>query len=369
MKITIDKQEFMEAINRAVKAVPTKTTMPIMECFLLEAYGNEIKLTANDFELGIETKICGMVLENGSVALNAKLLSDIIRKMPENSIYLETDGKWNTTLTCEKCVFHLNGQDAAAFTPIQIIAKDRAITLKQKILKDMIKKTIFSVSKNDKSKLMTSINILINNDQCMRMTALDGHRIAIRYADISTPIKEKINVNIPGKSMDEVGKLLSEDEEEEVILYLEDTHVLFQIGQTLVTSRLVDGDYYRVDQMISPDWSTKLTVGRVALANAIDRAALFIRTEDKKPVKFDIRETEVSIMGDSPFGSLKEEMDVKKEGKNMLIAFNPYYLLDCLKVIDDESIEWCMTNPKAPSYIRNDEAGYLYLILPVNIGK
>ena len=369
MKITIEKQEFLEAINQAVKAVPTKNTLPIMECFLLEAYGNEIKLTANDFELGIETKIYGIVLENGSVALNAKLLSDIIRKMPDNSIYLETDEKWNTILTCEKCVFHLNGQDTAAFTPIQIVSKNHAITLKQKILKDMIKKTIFSASKNDKSKLMTSINIQINNEQCMRMTALDGHRIAIRYTYISTPIREKVNVNIPGKSMDEVGKLLSDAEEEDVILYMEDSHVLFQIGQTLVTSRVIEGEYYRVDQMMSPDWNTKLTVGRTALVNAIDRAALFIRTEDKKPVKFDIRETKISIMGDSPFGSLKEEMDVKKEGKDMLIAFNPYYLMDCLKAIDDESIEWFMNHPKAPAYIRNDEAGYLYLILPVNISR
>lgn len=365
MKLTIEKTEFMDAINRAIKAIPSRPAKPIMECFLLEANGGDIKLTANDFELGIETHMYGMVLENGAIALNAKLLSDIVKKMPDSSIYLETNGQLETSLKCEKCLFHIQGIEASDFSPIKIVEKDLSVTMKQKVLKEMIRKTIFCVAKNESNKIMTTLNLMIDKDQRMRIAALDGHRIAVRYTNVDKPLS--VSVNVPWKTMDEVSKILTDKEDDEVTIYLEKNYILYQMEQTIVTSRLVEGEYYKIEQMITGDWNTKISVDREALVSTIDRATLFTKAEDRKPVIFEIREKEVATTINSPFGCMNEELDIEKEGKDMRIAFNPYYLLDCMKLIDDEKITWRMLNPKAPAFIENAEGGYLYLILPVNI--
>lgn len=363
MKVTIEKSELMAGINRALKAVPSKTTMPIMECFLIEVSGNDVIITANDFELGIETHITGMALEDGKIALNAKMLADIVKKMPNDGIYLETDSK-NITLKCKKCVFQIPGMNPNDFTPIQIIEKKNGIVMKQKLFRDMIKKTIFAVAKNENNKMMTGVNLRIK-DGIMRMATVDGHRIALREESIS--YTDSVNVTIPGKSMEEVAKLLS-DGDEEMRIYLDENRILMEIGSTVVTTRLLEGIFFDIDRIISYDWTTKIKADRSQLIAAIDRAALFIKPEDKKPVVFSMNdEHEVTIEGNSTFGSVKEKMDVERDGKDLRIAFNPYFLLECMKLIEEEKIEWCLINPKSPCFIRNEELGYLYLVLPVNI--
>lgn len=367
MKLTIEKTELMDAINRSIKAVPAKAVRPIMSCFLLEANGNDIRLTANDFELGIQTHLYGMVLEGGAIALNAKLLSDIVRKMPDSAIYLETDEKLELTLKCDKCMFCIQGIDATDFSPIKPVEKDMPVTIKQHIFKDMIKKTIFCVSKNENDKLMTAINLMIDKNQEMRITALDGHRMAICRTKID--YQGKADVNIPGKTMAEIGKLLSEKEDDEVSIYLDKNYILFEMEQTVVTSRLIDGVFYKTDQLIRNDWNTKISINRENMINTLDRATLFVRADDKRPVIMNISENEISIKITNQFGNMDETMELEKEGKDIRIAFNPYYLLDCLKLLEDEQVTWRMLNPKAPSFIENEEKGYLYLILPVNIGN
>ena len=146
-------------------------------------------------------------------------------------------------------------------------------------------------------------------------------------------------------------------------------HVVFRTENTTVTSRLISGVFYQVDKMMSVDWATRITVDRLALISSIDRATLFTKAEERRPVKFLITDNEMTIQGDGPFGSLKEDISVEKDGKDLTIAFNPFYILECLKIIEEEKVTIRMVNPKAPAFIANEESGYIYLILPVNIGS
>lgn len=370
MKFTIERNEFMAGILRAAKAVPKKTALPILECFLLEARGNEIILTANDLEMGIETHMYGFVLEEGVMAVNADLLKDIVSKMPNNVIDFETNQLLNTTLRCDKCVLHIPGNGADDFTPIKRIDEPLyEFVMKQSVLKEMVRTTIFSINKGDSDMvLMKCLNLKCSGEQ-IQLTALDGHRIAIRYADMQDTSKIKLDVNIPGKTLGEVAKLLSDDSDAEVSISLNGNHILFKTEHTTVSSILVNGNYYKVEQMISEDWVTRINVKRMELCNAIDRATLFTKSDTKKPVRFQITGNEMSISCSGTIGSSKEDIDVVKEGKDILIAFNPYYILEVLKNINQEDIEMRFTNPKAPAFISNKEEKYMYVILPVNIGN
>ena len=181
MKLSFEKDHLMNGINIVLKAVPSKTTMPILECILIDAVSDEIKLTGNDMELGIETKVEGTILERGKIALDAKLFSDIIRKLSgENStITIESDEKYNTTITCDKAIFQIQGKDGDEFSYIPHIERDKFITLSQFTLKEIIRQTIFSISPNDSNKMMTGELMEVTGNE-LKLVSLDGHRMSIR---------------------------------------------------------------------------------------------------------------------------------------------------------------------------------------------
>lgn len=181
MKLSFEKDHLLNGINIVLKAVPSKTTMPILECILIDASADEIKLTGNDMELGIETTVTGQISERGRIALDAKLFSDIIRKLSgENSrITIESDEKLNTTISCDKSVFKIQGKDGDEFSYIPHIERDQSIKLSQFTLKELIRQTLFSISVNDSNKMMTG-ELFEVKDGVLRVASLDGHRMSIR---------------------------------------------------------------------------------------------------------------------------------------------------------------------------------------------
>ena len=152
-------------------------------------------------------------------------------------------------------------------------------------------------------------------------------------------------------------------------IYFTDNHILFEFDNTIVLSRLIEGEYYQIDKMLSSDYETKITVNKKNMLDCIDRTTLMIKESEKKPVLVDITDGNMKFAINSSIGSMNEEVDITKEGKDILIGFNPRFLIDALKVIDEEEITMYMINPKAPCFIRDKEGTYIYLILPVNINS
>ena len=181
MKLTFQKDALINGINIVLKAVPSKTTMSILECILIDASESEIKLTGNDMELGIETKVEGTILERGKIALEAKLFSEIIRKLssPDSMITIESDSMLNTIISSENSVFHIQGKDGDEFSYLPYIEKDHQIELSQFTLKEVIRQTLFSISPNDSNKMMTGELFEIEENE-LKVVSLDGHRISIR---------------------------------------------------------------------------------------------------------------------------------------------------------------------------------------------
>ena len=364
MKLICSKSNLLHGVNIVSKAVPTRTTMAILECILIDASTNDIKLTANDMELGIETKIEGEIVERGVIALDAKIFSEIVRKLPDSDVVIETDNSFKTTITCEKAKFNIVGKSGDDFSYIPYIERNEAIHISQFTLKEVIRQTIFSIADNDNNKLMTGELFEIEENH-LKVVSLDGHRISIRNIDLKENYDHK-KVVVPGKTLQEVSKILPGSAEEEVQIYLTDNHIVFEFDDTTVVSRLIEGEYFKIEQMLSSDYETKVKINKRELLNCIDRATLLVKEGDKKPIIMNVTDGNMELKINSFIGSMNEDIDIAKEGKDILIGFNPKFFIDALRVVDEEEISLYMVNPKAPCFIRDDEGKFIYLILPVN---
>ena len=276
MKLRFQKDDIVNGISIVMKAVPSKTTMSILECILIDASSGEIKLTGNDMELGIETTVNGEILEHGKIALDAKLFSEITRRVSSQNavVTIESDDKFNTTISCENSVFNIQGRDGDEFSYIPYIEKNKYISLSQFTLKEVIQQTIFSISPNDSNKMMAGELFEVNENQ-LKVVSLDGHRISIRNVTLKDHY-ENTKVIVPGKTLSEISKILGGD-------------------QTIVVSRLIEGEYFRINQMLSSDYETKVTINKKEFLDCIERATILIRENDKKPLILNVGDNTMEL--------------------------------------------------------------------------
>lgn len=364
MKLVFSKSELNKAVSIVMKAVPAKTTMNILECILIDATTNVIKFTGNDMELGIETIVEGEIIEKGKVAIEAKLFSEIVRKLPDSEVTITTDSNYTSLITCEKSKINIVGRSGEDFSYLPIIDKDKMITISQFNLKEIISQTIFSIAPSDNNKMMTGELFEVSNN-VLKVVGLDGHRIAIRNINLEGRADD-VKVVVPGKTLQEISKILSTDAENMVNIYFTNNHILFEFDNTIVVSRLIEGEYFKINQMLSSDYETKIIINKKEFIDSIDRANLLLTESEKKPIIINITDGSLEINVNSSKGKFDEDIDIEKDGKDLMIGFNPKFLMDALRVIDDENVDIYLVNPKAPCFIRDKKQSYIYLILPVN---
>lgn len=367
MKISIRKANLLQGITTVSKAVSNKTTHPILSCILVEASGGIIKLTANDMEIGIESYVDGTVIEDGKVALEAKLFSDFIRKLPDSEISIESDKENKTLIKCERLEFNLPGKSGNDFSNLPVVSKDKYITISQFALRDVINQTIFSISDNENNKLMTGELFEVSNNR-LSVVSLDGHRISIRYIDLKGDNSD-IKVVVPGKSLSDISKIMNGGVDDPVNIYFNENNILFEFDNTKVVSRLIEGEYFRISHMLSVDYQIKMKINKREFLDSLDRATLLIKESDKKPIRLSIVDRNLGLKISSLIGSLNDEIDIEKEGNNLVIGFNPKLIIDALRVIDDENVTIYFNNTKSPCVIKDDAGSYIYLILPMGINE
>ena len=364
MHIICDKSKLIEGMNIVMKAIPGKTTMMILECVVIEVKDNQIKLIANDLQLGIETLIDGEIKQEGSVAVGAKVFFEIIRKLPSDNVSITVDEDYHMNISCGKAKFNIMAKATDEFPYLPNIVKDKNVNISQFTLKDIIRQTVFSISDNENAKVMTGELFEIHDSE-LKVVSLDGHRISIRKVKLNQSYDD-VSVIIPGKTLIEISKIINGGMDDEVSIFFTDKHVLFEFEDTIVLCRLIEGEYYKIDKMLSTDYETKVTVNKREMLECIDRSTLLLKESDKKPVIIDVQDDYMKFAMNSAIGSMDEDIDASKEGKDILIGFNPRFLMDALRVIDEDEITMYMINPKAPCFIRDQEETYIYLILPVN---
>ncbi len=367
MKITCQKADLEKGVNIVKNAVPTRTTMAILECILIDASSGVIKLTANDMEIGIETIIDGTISERGIIALDAKTFSDIVKMLPENEVTISTEPSYSTCITCEDAEYNTPGKSGEDFSYLPNVQKNQPIIISQLSLREIIRQTIFSVADNENNKLMTG-ELFEIKDNNLKVVALDGHRVSIRNVELKNPTND-VKVIVPKKTLNEITKIVSGGIDDEINIYVTDNHIIFEFDQTTVVSRIIEGEFFKIEQMLSADYETKIKINKKKFFDCVNGATPFIIEVDKKPIIVNATNNSMSLSYSSVKGSMNRTVDITKEGKDIMIGFNPKFVLDALRVIDDEEINLYMLNAKSPCFIKDDNGSYTYIVLPVNFNN
>ena len=352
MRIKCNKSVLTAGINIVSKAVSTKTTMPILECILLIAEGGSLRLVGNNLELGIETVVDATVLEEGKVALEAKLFSDIIKKMPDSEIDMETSSDIRVDISCEKTKFNIPCRSGDEFSMLPEIEKEKSISISQMTLRDVIRQTIFSIADNENTKMMTGESFEVINNQLI-VISLDGHRISRRKINLSGDNPE-IHVVVPGKALQEISKIITGGADDMVDIFFSDSHMLFEFEGTRVVTRLIEGEYFKIANMMSMGHTVSVKANK-KMPNSYSSNFLFA---------FSLFSETMTLPKD---GMIAEEMEITKEGDEIIIGFNPRFLMDALRVIDDEDVNIYMMDSKNPCIIKDAEESYVYIVLPISI--
>ena len=371
MKISSSKSSLLAGIQTVLRALPAKSTMSIMECILFNTTGGKITLTVNNLDLGIETVIDGNIEESGVVALDAKHIFEIIRKMPDSSSDIEiiTDSNYQTVVKCEQVVHNMSGRSDDEFTYLPDLDKNDNIVMSQLSLRELIRKTIFSIAEisEDTPGQQTMRGELMEiKENKVRMCSLDGHRISMCTMELRENYSDK-KVIIPGKSLKELSRIINGGAEDDIDIIFNPNHISFEFGSTKVVSRIIEGNFFDVNKMLVGDYETKVKINKKRLTECLDRSTIYVKEGDKKPIVLDIKDDSISIKINSATGNMNENVPASKSGKDMIIGFNPRFVIDALNVIDDEEIELDFVNSKAPCFIKKDDMSYVYVVLPVTI--
>ncbi len=368
MKFNCSKNSLDAAISIVQKAVKTNTTVPILEGILIQAEGNSVKLTGYDLETGIEADVVSDISGEGSVVVNSKIFGEIIRKLPEDMVTISTDDRFQLSIESGSTVFNIRGNSAENYPKIPIIGNNNKIILPQAMLKKMISKTIFAVSKDDSRQSLTGC-YLESNGSDITMVAIDGFRMALRktYAGEEFP---QMNYIIPGKALNEAAKIFDDkNEDEEVIIYSSENHLLFDIGHVRIVSRLIKGPFVAYNSIIQKNPMSVMTINKKALMDAVERASLIILNDERRcPVQLFMSSTDtnLTVAATTDCGTLREDVESSLTGEKIDIDFNARYLIDALKNIDDENIKIEFNGGQGPCIITPVEGEeFVYLILPI----
>lgn len=364
MNFICQKDKLIQGINTVQKAVSNKNILPILEGFLLEVGNNKLKLTSNDLELAIEYVCDCDVKTEGKIVVNARMFGEIIKKLQGEKVNIFLDENNLLIIECDSSYFKLVTMNAEEFPKLPNLVLEKSIKIPQNILKEMLKKTIFAVSSEENRPIFTGCLIDIC-DNILNVVACDGFRLVLQKHTLQE-MTSKFYAVIPGKTLNEIVKIL-EDSEDLVTIGISKNQALFEMNNTIAVTRILEGEFLNYNNAIPQEKETQIFIDKQNFLKALERVSLLIREDDKKhPVKVSIKDNNLIITCNSKTGDAKEEIFIEKVGKDLEISFNPSYLMDSLKAIDDEQICANFGTNVSPCVIKSNEGqNYIHMVLPV----
>lgn len=364
MKIHINKQALVQLISVAQKAISNRTNMQILEGILLIAKDNVLTIKATDTEISIETKVECMVEEEGSIVMNSSLFGDIIRKLPNSMIHITIDNN-KVTIECEKSFFEIMGQNPDEYPQLPNVDSDERVEIASEVLISSFKQTGFAVSNDDMRLALTGVLMDIKKSQ-INFVALDGYRMAVKSLEKESHFER--DVILPGRSVNELSKLLKEGEM--IPISLGNNHICLDLDNTKFYTKLINGEFFQYEGLIRREHDLNVVVKKKDLQDALERASLLTGKDRAGLVKLDIQRDRISIKSNSEIGNVHEEIPSQSSGSSLLIAFNARYLLEGIRVIEEEEIVLNFTDSVNPCIIQSlEDKSYLYLVLPVRLAS
>lgn len=365
MKLICDTQKLSEICSNVQRAVSSKSSIPAIEGILLQAEENTLTLTGYDLEVGMITSMEARVEERGSIILNAKILCDILRSLPFETVRIEADERLTCRIKSGDAEFTLIGISAAEYPELPNVESGFPIVVDSDLLKDMIRKTIFATAENDVKVVHTGVRFEIR-DRKIRLVAVDGFRLAIRNEEIDYDGEEKIFV-APKKTLNEVLKL-NAGEDGKIAVNVGKRFIVFEIGSYRIVSRLLEGEFLNYQAAISGNINATLRVNTRQLIRSIERTSLIITDRAKSPIRCIFDDNLIRISSTTALGTANDRLPCEGSGDKMEIGFNNRYLLDALRVCDADEVLVKLSSPILPILITPVEGDdFLFLVLPVRL--
>ena len=366
MKFSCEKYLLQSACAVASRATASKSTIPALEGLLLQA-DNGLAVTGYDLRKGIYTRIEAAVEEMGSVVVGARFLGEMLRRLPDGVVSISTDANLNVTVKCGRSEFNFIGISAADFPELPMVDGVNNITVPQSILRSMINQTIFAVATNDARPIYTGTLFEISED-VLTLVSVDGYRLAKRSEKIEKGRMEDCSFVVPGSALSDIERICSDDEGE-VSIAVGTKHILFTIGETVVVSRRLEGEFLNYRKSIPDSFRFTVKVDKAEFMSSIDRVALIISEKNSSPVRLTFGETGIECRCMTPIGKAEDLCSCEGSGDGLEIGFNDRYLMDALKAAGSDKLDLCLNSASSPCIVRAaDGSGkFTYMILPVRL--
>lgn len=364
MNIICQKEMLVEAVANVSRGVASKSTILALEGILLKAENETLTLSGYDLELGITTTIAATVKSSGSIILGAKLFSDMIRRMPAESISIETDEKLLTKIDSGAAHYTILGLDPGEFPELPSVSGEGHLSLPQETMKSMIEQTLFAVAQND-AKPVHKGSLFSLKDSVLTLVSVDGYRLALRREKIQADEDKRFVV--PGKTLSEVSKLI-EDSEAPIEINLSKNHIIFKIQGYYVISRLLEGEFLDFDAAIPKEESTVVTLPTRPFIESVERISLLISDKQRSPLKISFEESLLKLSCSTTIGKASDEIFCKRDGADVDMGFNSKYLLDALRASLSDEVLLKLSGPLSPMKMTPKEGdSFLFLVLPVRL--
>ena len=362
MKFKVEKSQLVNAIQTVQNVITTKSALPILSNILLEAQADTLKLTATDLDIGITCVIPVDIQEAGAITIPAKRFSDIVKEFPLEVISVSTKKNNQVTIDSEMCQFKIMGLVKEEFPKLPEFKDQKVVKIDQGVFKRMLSLTAFAVSLDETRYVLNGILFKINKN-LLTLVSTDGKRLAMAEKKLAVESELEISMIVPLKTIQELGRNLKD--EGELSLMVSSNQALFDLGSVGIVSRLIEGEFPDYKQVIPPVSENKMKVVRSQLLLAVKRAAL-LATPDYQAVKLEVFKNKLVISKSTPdVGEFHEELAVEYQGRELVIGFNPIYLIDILKNLNEETISLEMVDGEKPGVIRL--SGYVYIVLPMRL--
>lgn len=369
MKFICSKNELVVCLNSVTKTVGGKTTMPILEGIKIEAIEGFVKFITNDLEIGSEYILKAKVDVKGKIVVDNKMFNEIIRKIESETITFELVNNI-FVIKSTSGIFKLATMNAEDYPELPLFNVENQIEVKQNILKEMIKKTSFAISTDENRPIYTGALVKVENN-ILTIVAIDGFRLALREHRLENSIND-FKAIIPGKILSEIIRILSDEEVYKVKIGVNKNQILFEMDNLIIVGRIIEGEFLNYGAVIPSESTTKVRVNTKNILETLDRVALFSKEvsekEKKAPIKIDIKLENIEVSCISQVGDAKEIINGVVEGKNLEIGFNPRYIMEAFKVIEDEEVIMNYTTSVSPMVIKPVAGSeYIYMVLPVKL--
>ncbi|MDY0257556.1 DNA polymerase III subunit beta [Gudongella oleilytica] len=365
MKFRVEQRDLSKHIGIAQRGISSRSTLQILDGILFEAKDHSLKLTATDLEISIETFVDAVVGEKGKIVLNSRIIGDIVRKLPDDTIAFEVKDN-QVNIKCQNAEFNIIGNSGDDYPDLPIIIEENQFSITRDLFKSAIRQTVFATTQDETRPSLTGVLMELDggNISCV---SLDGYRLALRKITTSSLIKEKII--IPGRALNELNKII-EDKEEEMVVSISHGQAIFNLGDTIMYTKLLEGQFFNYKDIMRAEHKTEVRVSRRSFQSGLERASLLAKEEKANLIKISVSDGQIAIKSNSEMGDVFESVNANQKGEDLNIAFNSRYILEGIKIMDCEEIVLKFVGSLNPCIINGvDDDSYTYLVLPVRLAQ